>query len=325
MRFKGRYSDRYDELNRTSSRLALDASIPNVDIADAKIGKIRVNCWVSPKGRRWGKYTLEKNVHDAGVLRFQITLDQPPGHKLSHFELELMFSDSIAPQRVAPGRPSQAVTSAGVSLLQRPSPAYIEGLPMNNNITSEARFNPQAQVGGTGGSAIEVTRTSSRQVPRCWVFRSVPSKNLLLAGGESTMSAAKWVWEANPYNPQVETRGTLHGGVAVRHERKAFLVSCNVRGKAFSSGFRFWFGTKKNEPRLWQMEPRTCDEDITAQVDRLEAEMEALNRAVAARRSCRCRQSLEFLLTEIRRNITRSGSGEHSLKARCFDHFEQGR
>ena len=87
---------------------------------------------------------------------------------------------------------------------------------------------------------VEGPVASGGDVLRSWVFRSSAIPNAASLGTKAT-----YIWEVNRQSSQVEGRGTLYGGIALRHEGQSFLVFCSVCGEACGSGDLFRFSTKQ--------------------------------------------------------------------------------
>ncbi|KAK6378664.1 hypothetical protein LTR64_002054 [Lithohypha guttulata] len=106
-----------------------------------------------------------------------------------------------------------------------------------------------------------------------WKFRSDS------AADEQTghLCAARWIWETYAEQRRLEGR-LMHGGVALHHPGRPFSMTCQVKGKATKpGGIRLKFSNKHHSPRVWQVVPEICEDDLRRHIDALEAEMIRLN------------------------------------------------
>lgn len=243
------------------------------DLANDLTPKVKVSCILAPEGIIWGNY---RNEHVA-VMHLQLRAIEPPGYKLRHFQLDIRFASSSSADM---GAQEQDVPS--VWLLQSPSPSpmpeYIEGRPWTESQSQGFKFEPSVQAGAGGGSLGSFFRTTERSITYKWQFRSypVPDEN-------NYPTTATWIWESNKNNPQVEDRGTLHGGLALCSTGNDLKMECKVEGKLCKGDWWSRFGMPKAEPGLWYRELGPPTTNIEDHVNKLEAKMREMNIAAPAR------------------------------------------
>ncbi|KAK5072298.1 hypothetical protein LTR70_010336 [Exophiala xenobiotica] len=247
---------------------------PARDLAQAEVGRTKVNCWLEGRGRRWGIYEGQL----AAIFEFKIAAQEPSGSKLDNFELALTFS--------APGRgeqtplpPGFAAQGVGVYLIPMPAPALVLGWPTARQVAREGAFNPAMEFPGGGGASVgTLTGSSERTVERCWTFRSG-----LRGNAYGIPVTATWTWVANPDNPQIEDRGVLYGGLALQHDGHPFQATCQVTAKRGKLGDIRYAGTSQSMP--WTIVPDLSLEELATSIDQLEEKMTRLNQGAAARAS----------------------------------------
>lgn len=243
----GRHRHRHQELNSRhnvdSQPLTLHQTTAMSDIAIASFGTARISCWTRPEDRKWGIH----HQQNAAVMRFRMKAAGPDDCKLSDFELDLEFS-------VLPG--DQGIMDA-------------ECTTQGGSATVIA--DNQAEV-----CLIELPAPSCVPVPPtidCWSFRS----DSIADEQNGRSRTARWIWETSGEHRMLEGR-ILHGGIALRHPGKPFLVTCHVKGKVSKpGGFKLKFSSRHHVPRLWQIVPMCCEEDLQCHINRLEEEMVRLN------------------------------------------------
>lgn len=253
----GRYRSRYGELRTIGTN--------DTDLATARFGAATVSCWTCEKDRQWG--TFGRHSQNAAVMHFQMqALPGTDDCQLSHFELDLSFS-SVMEGRCIPaltrcegGAGGQHDGQAEVCLIGPPAPKC---------------FSHDAPLG---------THQNS-----CWKFWS--SRISDDATGQPL--AARWMWEAKD-NQELKGR-ILHGGVAIRHPGSPFLVTCHVRGRVTKpNGIKLKFSDKHHVPRPWTVRPDVCDQDLQDHIDKLDANIQRLNKPEMTRKSCRLLHAISW-------------------------------
>jgi hypothetical protein len=136
------------------------------------------------------------------------------------------------------------------------------------------------QAGAGGGSLGSFFRTTERSITYKWQFRSYP-----VSDEHNHPTTATWIWESNKNNPQVEDRGTLHGGLALCTAGKDLRLECRVEGKLCKGDWWSRFGTPKAEPGLWWRELGSPTTNIEDHVNSIEEKIKQMNMAAAARKS----------------------------------------
>ncbi|KAK5094838.1 hypothetical protein LTS08_008456 [Lithohypha guttulata] len=180
-------------------------------------------------------------------MRFRMQAISPQDCQLSDFELKLSFSARLenseddTPDIAAQGSMSdlQLNDQPEVYLVELPAPSCVPTGP-------ELEF---------------------------WKFRSDS------AADEQTgyLYAARWIWET--YAEQRRLEGIrMHGGVALRHPGRPFSLECQVKGKVSKpGGIRLKFSNEHHCPRVWQVVPEICQDDLQRHIAALEDEMIRLN------------------------------------------------
>lgn len=244
----GRYRSRYGELRTIDTN--------DTDSATACFGKAMVSCWTCEKDRQWG--TFGRHHQRAAVLHFQMqALPGSDDCTISHFELDLSFSS------VTEGR--------GISVPTR----YRGGSFGQHNYQAEICL-----IGPPAPICVSPNTTLSTQQTCYWKFWS----RRVSDGVTGQAFAARWTWEAND-SRELEGR-ILHGGVAVRHPGSPFLVTCHVKGRvAKPNGIKLKFSDRHHEPRPWKLCPDICDQDLQDHIDKLDANIQQLNKP---RTICKC-------------------------------------
>lgn len=180
-------------------------------------------------------------------MRFRMQAISPQDCQLSDFELKLSFSAQLKnsenniPDIAAQGSMSdlQLNDQPEVYLVELPAPSCVPTGP-------ELEF---------------------------WKFRSDS------AADEQTghLYAARWIWETYAEPRRLEGK-LMHGGVALHHPGRPFSMKCQVKGKASKpGGVRLKFSNEHHCPRVWQVVPKICEDDLQHQIFALEAEMVELN------------------------------------------------
>ncbi|KAL4747466.1 hypothetical protein BDW72DRAFT_196679 [Aspergillus terricola var. indicus] len=162
---------------------------------------------------------------------------------------------------------------------QNPLPEYVEGLPSSETQSRGFAVEPSAQAGAGGGSLGSVFRTTERLVNRKWTFRRYPISN---EHGHPT--AAKWIWEANKSNPQVEGRGALHGAAVLQSAGTDDLVlQCRVDGKLCNGWWWKKFKARDSEPALWLAKLGSPSDTFEDLFNSLEKKIKGMNTVGLAR------------------------------------------
>jgi hypothetical protein len=222
-------------------------------------------------------------------MHLQFRAVEPPGYKLRDFELDIQFAQGPNPS--LPGiHPSdttaedQDLQSPAVWLLQSPSPSplpeYIEGRPWSETQSRGITVEPSGQIGVGGGSLGSFSRTTEKSIFYKWQFRSYP-----ISDEHNHLTTAKWIWESNKNNPQVEDRGTLHGAVVLRSAGTDLLLQCNVEGRLCKGPWWRRFRTGKAEPALWWAKLGTPTFNFDEHVKNLQAKVNEMNMVAPVRKS----------------------------------------
>lgn len=258
---RSRYAYRYDDFHQNQEPIPvsqagiIEADSYLLNIANGQCGDIRVSCWPSPegdgRGRRWGKL----GATDVAIMPFRTRAGTAsPTAKVDTFELELFFTEAnhqgFGPSRFPePCCQEQCRCHAAIHLVNVPAPANLAQTSIATSFS-----------------------VSSTKKP--WTFRSEE-----VQGCSGLSGAAKWTWDANGHEPLI-----LHGGVAFKHVGEPLVVTCRVRGRAFTEipnqrlRIRYQFSNEQDTPKWWVLVPRASNDDLAQSVDQLEAMIQNLNR-----------------------------------------------
>jgi hypothetical protein len=276
-----RYSSKYKNVEpqasaQSASRTArFPTSVP-IAIAQRKVyGKVEITCCIQSRACKWGKHESEH----AAILSFLINASQPPDFKMHHFEIELCFSEQSS---LAVG-PSQSSLEPGLYLIALPSPSWVGGTPTMSHDTRQVNVQPQVEAAGVNASLFGYTRGRESDTGRSWILSSSWSPD----PNDRAFKTAKWRWEANSDNPQIDDRGALYTAVALRHSAQPFQIVSTVNGKLISKNplRKYMLSPRRDseQPCFTKILPSTSDDDLKADIETLEAYMIGLNVRPAAR------------------------------------------
>lgn len=282
MGFLSRHSARYRDPipvppTQGTDRIArFGPASASIAVAQRTFGSVHVTCSVQARDSRWGKHKQQ----DTAILYFMINASQPPEYKMHHFEIDMRFSEHVD----ALSGVSAQQQDPGLYLLDPPSPKWVGGSPTKVQRTKQINVQPQIEAMGAGGSLGGYSRSEEADVSRSWIFRSS-----WIADCNGLYKAANWIWEANVDNPQVEDRGVLYTALALRHPAQPFNIVSTVNGKLMkdSSLMRFKLSPRSNsEPSCTtRLLPLSSDEDLEAEILKLEEHIVLLNTRPAASKS----------------------------------------
>ncbi|KAJ0413312.1 hypothetical protein BJY00DRAFT_63680 [Aspergillus carlsbadensis] len=277
-----RYPQRYGAFSRgvlaPGAPRTLDPMAP-ADLANQLRHKVRVSCILAPDGIIWNRYKNKTVV----IIRFQLRPIEPPGYKMRSFELDISFApvSHANSSSVSGGTSADTANSESsypsVWLLQNPFPnplpEYIEGRPWSETHSQGFTVEPSVQVGAGGGNLGSLFRTTEKSIIHKWQFRSYA-----IADEHNRPTTAKWVWESNKSNRQVESRGALHAAVALHSSRTdGLLLQCKVEGRLCNGWWWERFRTKRSEPAIWLAELGPPSNDFENHFKNLEARIKKMN------------------------------------------------
>lgn len=262
MQGQSRYTYRYNEFQQAREPIPLSrAGVVGTDshlvnIANGQCGDVKVSCWPTREGveggRSWGKLDATTSI---GIVPFRARAGTTSSTvKVGNFELELFFCEpdqqGLGPTSFPDCHQEQCCGHAAIALVDLPAPTYVAGrapsVGSNDTITDKP-----------------------------WEFRSEGIESC-----DGSYRAAKWKWDANGNEPVVS-----HGGVALQHKERPFVVACRVRGKAFVEvlhqrvpiRIRYQFSNEETPPKWWTMIPQQSNRDLSESMAQLDTMMQSLN------------------------------------------------
>lgn len=244
-------------------------NVRDVVVADMTFGKARVTCSLRGKHCTWGRLDEENGA----VLQIVTDLDQENGFKLSQAILEVSFMEhDPAQDHLSP--------TGKLCIPEIPSPRSLKGIASTQHVNFERVLNPNLPLPQGNFQVGSVKSTKDLEIHRSWVYHSHRPPDQY-----NGLTIAKWNWEANRDNPEIEDVGQLHSGVVLQYPGGPFWVGCKVRGKLVSVWRRFKYGHREDElPKYTEIRTPSLQSNVDIQplADDLENKMIELNASAAA-------------------------------------------
>lgn len=219
-----------------------------------------VNCCLRGNDCTWGKL----NNQNAVVLQLLTDMAQESGFKLYSFTIELSFTE----QHPAALSPQDNPANIALRILEPPSPKGLKGGETIHHLVTETSVQPEVSSGPTNLKAVQWKRRKERDIKASWYYRSHR-----LSDKHSSLTIAKWIWEANTDNPQIEDVCHLYAGLILQHPGQPFYVSCKIRGRLVRplQAFLQWFKFGDDDaPIVTEILTHESDEDLQDLVRGLE-------------------------------------------------------
>jgi hypothetical protein len=197
-------------------------------LRDVKVDKVSVSCsMLGGNDQQWGK--LESM--DVGVLKFLTTLAQEDGYRLDQITVDIYFTEHN------PEDCELFLKNLALVLLKPPCPTkIIRGEPRKEHIIRKSSVYPKLQTPIGGGELGGSERTYETDFVRSWSYSCCWHGD---RHGKLTM--AKWMWEADHGDPQVQHVGPLYSGVVVGHLCQPFWVGCKIQPLLTRRGLsKYW-------------------------------------------------------------------------------------
>lgn len=244
----GRYAHRYGQMTiweqDTQPVGILEKSGPMRDLATATFGRAHVSCVIKPREIKWGRHYDDP----AAIMQFRMRAISPENCKLSDFELDMRFSPTTLS---SVSNNQEAIMDSSNAEQLRPPPhheIYLLELPAPTHVPESPHCNQ-------------------------WAFSSHSIPNPLTG----QLTTARWVLRSRIDQGIMDGR-LLHAGVALRHHTVPFQVTCQVRGRiAKPGGVRLRFSDEHHTPRVWQIVPESCLDNLQPSINDLERHVSQLN------------------------------------------------
>ena len=238
-------------------------------------GRATVNFCLRAHECTWGKFKDQDTV----VLVLLTDQAQEHGFKLHNFTIGLSFTE----HNLTPDNLCHANTA--LKILEPPSPGSLKGGEITQHLLTERNVQPEVSTGPANFKVGQIKQTRERDVRSSWHYHSHRNSDEYGA-----FTIAKWVWEANADNPQIEDVSHLYSGLILQHAGEPFYVGCTIRGQlvqslqAVSHSVRRWFkfGHREGEePKLTKIMTRRSAEDLEVVAKELEGKIVRLIRSGA--------------------------------------------
>jgi hypothetical protein len=282
---QGRYRHLYPSLNQERNlSIANETLVGDTVLGQRDFGRATVNCCLRARECTWGKFKDQDTV----VLVLLTDQGQEHGFKLHNFTIGLSFTEhNLTPvTRDNLCRANTAVTA--LQILETPSPKNLRGGETTQHLLTEMNVQPEVSTGLANIKVGQMRRTKERNVRSSWEYHGHRKSDEY-----GVFTIAKWVWEANHDNPQIEDVSHLYSGLILQHAGEPFYVGCTIRGQlvqsrqAASHSVRRWFkfGHREGEePKVTKiMAHRSVEdlEDLEVVAKELERKIERLIRSGA--------------------------------------------
>jgi hypothetical protein len=212
------------------------------------------------------------NGGDAGVLTFLTSFSQEKGYRLDQVTVDICFLEH---------EPNSDNANRKLKLLEFPSPIKaIHGEPRTERVSNKTTVYPKVQVLGNGGELGGNERTYETSFVRSWCYSSNWESDEY-----GNLTIAKWTWQADEGDPQVQHVGPLYSGVVVGPLCQPFWVGCSIKPRLSRSKPLKWlrrFVGRPNEEESQQAFTKILlnptDTDLGPLVDGLDVKIHQLMR-----------------------------------------------
>ena len=277
---QGRYRHLYPSLNQEQNHsIENEMLVGDTVLGQRDFGRATVNCCLRAHDCTWGRFKDQDTV----VLVLLTDQTQERGFKLHNFTIRLSFTEhNLTP--VTQDNIFRA-NSTALQILEPPSPSSLKGGEITQHLRTEMNIQPEVSTGPANVKVGQVRRTKERDVRSSWHYHGHRHSDEY-----GVFTIAKWVWEANTDNPQIEDVSHLYSGLILRHAGEPFYVGCTIRGQlvqssqAVSHFVRRWFkfGHREGEePTVTKIMTRGSVGDLEVVAKELEEKIVRLIRSGA--------------------------------------------
>jgi hypothetical protein len=185
-------------------------------------------------GRQWGKL----GSMGVGVLKFPTNLVQEKGYRLDRVTVDVCFTEH---------KPEDHELFLANTALELLKPLClietIHGEPRKEHVVRKSTLYPKVQTPGGGGEFGGSERTYETDFVRFWSYSCYWH-----SGRHGKYTVAKWKWEADEGDPQVQHVGRLYSGVVVGHLCQPFWVVCKVQPLLTRRGLSKYWKRYRGQP-----------------------------------------------------------------------------